>query len=111
AVPLESDSSGGWDTSPSVAINASGVAIAVWVRYDTATSVSSVRANRLQGGNWGAAPVFIDALDFSVGAPGVSVDASGNAIAVWVQAQSNAGSAPVAPYANRFDAANGWGTP
>jgi hypothetical protein len=56
--------------------------------------------------------VFIDALDYRVNAgPSVSVDASGNALAVWVQEVESGPGARIAPFANRFDVASGWGTP
>jgi hypothetical protein len=110
--PLENDSAGGWDIDPQVAVNATGTAMAVWLRYDSASSTASLRASRMLAGSWDAAPVFIDALDYRVSAsPSVSVDASGNALAVWAQEVEAGTGARIAPFANRFDVASGWGTP
>lgn len=108
---LENDNTGGWDTLPSVAVDAAGGALAVWQRYDSAALRFDIRANRfLPGSGWGA-PQLIESNDLGyASAPRVALDAGGNGLAVWVQADNGSGGHQVI-WANRFTPASGWGTP
>jgi hypothetical protein len=106
---LEPDTTGGWDVEPQVAVNAAGNATAIWRRYDSATSVFSLRANRMIGGSWGSA-VLIEAQATDVSSRhSVAMDTDGNAIAVWAQQVGVQPNQHVTIFANRFDVSAGWG--
>ena len=86
-------------TSPSVAMDAGGNAVAVWVKRPDSGSVYSVWASRfVSGSGWGN-PALIESTDAgSAFAPDVGVDAGGNAVAVWSQSNGTLTSA----WANQF---------
>ena len=110
AVLLESDSIGGWDIVPSVAIDPVGRAVAVWQRFNSAIGRFNIRSNRYTpGGGWGA-PGLIDSnlLGFSRD-PRIALDADGNGLAVWDQADSGPGG-HISIWGNRFTLSSGWGT-
>jgi hypothetical protein len=89
--------------SPQVAIDVNGNAIAVWQQYDG--TAYSIYSNRFMPGiGWGAAQL-IEAGAGNAFSPQVSVDASGNAVAVWYQYAANYYSI----YANRYVIGTGWG--
>jgi hypothetical protein len=110
--PLENDSAGGWDFDPQVAINSTGTAVAVWLRYDALLGTNRLRASRMLAGAWDAAPTFVSGSLFSVnGSPSVGVDESGNALAVWPQNLGSGPGATVSPFASRFEGSSGWSLP
>lgn len=88
-----------------VAISADGSAFAIWRERNPGDSNYSVKAARyLPAGGW-QAPRTIDASFENVVAetpPRIAMDANGNAIAVWHQANSI--------FTNVFSRATGWGT-
>jgi hypothetical protein len=108
---IETD--GGSTFDPQVAVDGSGNAVAVWVqigypRWD-------IYANRYAAGSgWGNANLIETDDAGNAYGPQVAVDASGNAVAVWFQAEEDF-SLPF-PYlrdniwANRYVAGSGWGT-
>jgi hypothetical protein len=87
-------SNGGNGADPTVVVDGSGNAIAVWSQN------TDVFANRYDasGASWGTA-ASIDDSTLAAQAPQIGIDDAGNAIAVW--AQGIAGSRDI--YANRFD--------
>jgi hypothetical protein len=87
-----------------IAVDPAGNAIAVWNQQDGTTN--SIYANRYVAGNgWGTAELIETSTDVAVH-PNVGIDASGNAIAVWMQR----GDTTSDIYANRYVAGSGWGT-
>lgn len=113
------DAASGWGTStaikaddsgdafdPQVTLDADGNALAFWSQEDE--THSNIWANRHDVASGWSAPSRIK-TDDSGGAfyPQLAVDADGNAFAVWVQHDGKRANV----WANRYDAATGWGTP
>jgi hypothetical protein len=110
AARLQNDSAGGWDVVPSVAVDPSGAAVAVWQRYDKATGIFSIRSNRFPpSGPWGTAEFIETSTVGSAADPRIALDANGNGIAVWQQADAGSG-AHLQIWSNRFTLGSGWGT-
>jgi hypothetical protein len=71
--------------NPQIAMHASGNAVAVWEQFDGLRS--NIVANRYTvGDGWGAAELIENTNFGEAVAPQVGIDASGNALAVWPQA-------------------------
>jgi len=104
ATLLETDNVGdAW--SPQVSLDATGNAIAVWQQYDGTRH--NIWANRyVVGMGWGTAGLIETDNVGSAYAPQVSVDASGNAMAVWRQSDGTRWNI----WANRYVVGAGWGT-
>jgi hypothetical protein len=93
-------------SSPQIAMDSSGNAIAVWQQED-GTGVYSIYANRyIAGSGWGTAGL-IEGGSGEVGGAEIAMDISGNAIAGWNQ---DDGTGVRSIYANRYIAGSGWGT-
>lgn len=93
-------------SSPDVAMDPSGNAMAVWIQL-TAPGVFSVFANRFAvATGWGTAALL--ETDDASGADGtaVAMDPAGNAVATWRQAGVG-----VSIWATRFVVGTGWGPP
>ncbi len=89
--------------NPQISVSSSGNAIAVWEQYSGSTD--DIHANHyVAGSGWGTV-VVIEAVTGDAYSPQISVDSSGNAIAVWEQYGSTDDI-----YANRYVAGTGWGT-
>lgn len=89
--------------SVSVAVDRSGNAMATWVQSDGASN--SIWSNRYEvGTGWGEAQL-LEAEMGSAFEPQIAVNASGNALTVWVQ--SDAGSMNI--WSNRYEIDVGWG--
>jgi hypothetical protein len=100
AEKIESDT-GGVD-SPQIAMDASGHAIAVWTQYDG--TGYNIWANRFSPeSGWGSAEK-IESDTGDAFSPQIAMDASGHAIAVWMQYDSG----PDNIWANRFSPESGW---
>jgi hypothetical protein len=95
----------GYATSPQVAVNSNGHAIAVWSQRNDPNNNVSIYANRFNGTDWGTAELIETGDAGNAGTPQIAVDSNGNAIAVWVQYDG----ANINIYANRFNG-TGWGT-
>ena len=93
-------------SGPQIAIDASGNAITVWQQHDGTRF--NIWANRyIAGSGWGTAEL-IETNDAGVAAlPKLSIDASGNAIAVWQQSDGSHYNI----WASRYTAGSDWGTP
>jgi hypothetical protein len=91
---------------PQVAVDAGGNALAVWQEFDGARQ--SIYSSRYTaGGSWDTPALVEMENGGSATAPRIAMDASGNALAIWVQ--SVAGRLSI--YGNRYTAGSGWGTP
>jgi hypothetical protein len=112
------ESQAGTASSPQIAVDASGNAVAVWGQYDRLGNRYDISANRFSAasGTWGTAQFIgragsvFDAVGIPTStspSPSIGVDASGNAIVVWRLVDALAYDIS----ANRFNAASGtWGT-
>jgi len=100
AALIESDT--GDASSPQVAVDDSGNAMAVW--YQSDGSAYSIYANHFDAlsGSWQGAALIENNTGYA-DLPQVAVDASGNAIAVWRQYDGT----PSNIYTNRFDVLSG----
>ena len=99
---IETDDTGNAQ-QPSIAVNAAGEAVAVWMQPGGGVGIN-IWANRFTpAGGWGTAQRISDGQGGAQGAQAVAIDASGHAIAVWQQADDI--------WANRYTPGNGWGTP
>ena len=108
--PVESDV-GNVVHNPQIAVNAAGVAFAVWEQEDDVEFVPHIWANRYApGAGWGT-PQLLEANDLEYAVtPQVAVDAAGNAIAVWVQEEADGFDFLTHIWTNRFSAGGSWGT-
>jgi uncharacterized protein GlcG (DUF336 family) len=100
------DEDTGEASSPQVAVDPEGNAVAVW--YQSDGSYDSIYSNRYDAlsGAWGTAQAIESNTGDAYG-PQVAVDPSGNAVAVWYQNDGSYNSI----YSNRYDALSGtWGT-
>ena len=99
------DSSSKQAFSPRVAMDAAGNAVAVWIQ--TEGGGQSIWANRyVSGQGWEGVETLEDSSETAQEAR-VAMDAAGNAVAVWVQADGNAPSL----WANRYVVGLGWTGP
>jgi PKD domain/PASTA domain len=79
----ETLSSAGADAlQPQVDVNPSGNAIAAWVSFDGRTYIIQ-SASRPRGGAWSAVQDISPGSSPDLGAPRISLDAAGDAVAVW----------------------------
>jgi Bacterial Ig-like domain len=96
--------------SPKIVIDSQGNAIVVWLQFDGA--FSSVYANHYNAtsNTWGSA-VLIETGAVDVYDIDITIDTSGNALAVWEQNDSAGIIGLQDIYANRYNASNKtWGT-
>jgi len=89
--------------TPQIAMNANGLAIAVWEQADGMTT-SIYASQYIPGYGWGQAQV-IETLFGDAHCPQVAIDVNGNATAVWYQFDGTAYSI----YINRYVLGTGWG--
>jgi len=83
AMLIESDDAGN-ASNPQIAFDASGNALAVWYQFDGTRN--NIWANRYTAGSgWGAATLIESVNTEDKKFPQISIDASGNALAVWSQ--------------------------
>ncbi|MCK4711197.1 MAG: Ig-like domain-containing protein, partial [Gammaproteobacteria bacterium] len=101
---IETDNAG-WASYPQVAVDVIGNAIAVWVQHDGTRK--NTWANRyVVGTGWGTAELIEFDNAGKAMRPQLAVDASGNAIAVWVQNDGTRNNI----LGNHYTAGSGWGT-
>ena len=102
AMLIESET--GFASDPQIALDANGNALAVWEQ--PIGSRDNIWANRYDAiTGWGT-PSLIENTDWNAFSPQVAFDANGNAVAVWRQVNGTRYDV----WANRYDAATGWGT-
>ncbi len=90
---------------PAVAVNEAGFGVAVWELHGGAR-VDLYAAEYTPGPGWGE-PRLLETRDEPVSTPRVGVDAEGNALVVWRQADGTAESL----WAARLVKGSGWGVP
>lgn len=103
---------------PQIAVNSSGNAIAVWVQAKD--SYNNIYANQYTAGTglWNATAVLIDIDNedsltgyFNAFIPQITIDSSGNGIAIWYQSAAPDTNPRDHILANRYTASTGlWGT-
>lgn len=99
------DTGTAYATNPQVAMDGSGNAIAVWRQYDG--SRHRIYTRRLAaGGSWDATVQIESPAGSDAWEPFVAQDASGRAIAIWLQWQSTT----FGVFVNRYTPGSGWGT-
>jgi hypothetical protein len=105
AVGVESDASADFIPS-SLAGNASGQAVAAWIRYGSAGELHVARFTAQTG--W-STPTRVSAAPYSLQAPSASVaiDPAGDAVAVWCEGTASAARIGTA----RYVAGSGWTAP
>jgi hypothetical protein len=104
--PTRLDSSPLDAQGPSLAVNGSGNAMAVWRQWDDQGVFIGIWANQyVVGQGWGTA-TLIETGSAAADNPDVAMDSSGNATAVWKQSDGTFNSI----WANRYVAGPGWGT-
>jgi hypothetical protein len=104
ALPLEK--SDGPASLPRIAMDAGGNAIAIWQQSDNARD--NIYVNRYSASNgWGDATLLETNDTGRAIEPQISMDAAGNAVAVWQQFDGTRYSI----WARRYDASAGWGVP
>ncbi len=95
----------GHASTPQIAIDASGNALAVWRQYDGTNYNILSNYYSAELGYWDATAELIEAGDGFAEYPQIAIDASGNALAVWRQSDG----ANYNIYSNRYSAGSGWG--
>jgi len=113
-LPAES----GGSKDPRIAFDSSGNGIAVWSQQDTGENVSRahIYARRyVAGSGWENLNIAATRLDDNLSAeagdsfdPQITIDPSGNAIAVWRQTDNSEGTNRTHIYARRYIAGSGW---
>jgi len=97
-------------SNPQIAIDANGNAIAVWEQTNGTGFLSrkDIWTNHYttNSGSWGTAQLIETSNAGSAEFPQISIDANGNAIAVWVQYDGTRYNI----WANRYTLGTGWGT-
>lgn len=96
AEQIETDNAGG-ASSPEIALDADGRAIAVWQQSDGART--NIWVNRFDGSAWGSAEQIETDNAGSAVSPQVALDAKGRALAVWHQSDGTRNNI----WANRYD--------
>ncbi|MBL0212145.1 MAG: hypothetical protein IPQ13_14720 [Holophagaceae bacterium] len=92
-------------TSPQIAMDASGNALTVWSQYDGARN--NIWANRYTPGTGWGTPALLESDNAGYAdEPQISMNAGGNALAVWSQHDGTRTNI----WANRYSAGTGWGT-
>jgi hypothetical protein len=99
---IETDDAGN-ASSPQIAFDSSGNAIAVW--YQSDGTRNNIWANRFNGTSWGTAELIETDNAGLAQTPQIAFDSSGNAIAVWYQSDGTRYNM----WANRFNGTS-WGT-
>ena len=101
---IETDDAGN-AVYPQVAMDANGNAFAIWRQSDG--TINNIWSNRYSvGSGWGTATLVETDAGNTYDRPQIAMDASGNALAVWIQDYS------IRTYivSNRYTVGSGWGT-
>lgn len=101
---IENDNTGN-AVNPTVAVDPSGNALAVWRQYDG--SYYSIYCNRYTSGvGWGTAEIIETENSGHAINADIAMDSSGNALAVWPQSDGSL----YHIWSNRYTPESGWGT-
>ncbi len=92
-----------WTSTPQIAFDSNGNAIAVWHQFDGTRD--NIWANRFNGSGWGSAELIETDNTGDALVPQIAFDSSGNAIAVWAQYDGTRDNI----WANRFNGSS-WGS-
>jgi hypothetical protein len=104
ALPLEKSDEPA--SSPRIAMDAGGNAIAIWQQYDATRN--NIYFNRYSvSSGWGSATLLETNDSGTAVEQQISMDAAGNAVAVWQQHDGTRFNI----WARRYDASAGWGVP
>jgi hypothetical protein len=108
SIEAEAGLAGDISTTPRVAVDSNGNAIALWYQTDRLSSGFNVWSNRYTVGEGWAMAESIETEPPSFRQPNIDLgfDAGGNAIAVWTRAGQNQDDA----WANRYTPGEGWGS-
>jgi hypothetical protein len=87
STPVDLSASGQSAEDPQVSVDSTGLAIAVWNRYDG--SKNRIQSSTSQSGGTWSAPVDLSASGQSAYYPQVSVDSTGLATAVWARSDGS----------------------
>lgn len=104
AMALEQDTVGS-HSAPSLAVNASGEAMAVWTYNDR--TIAGIQASRYVAGSGWSTPENINARIGNADTSQVAMDATGNAVVVWAEGDTNGW---LSAWSNRYEIGSGWGT-
>jgi hypothetical protein len=96
---------------PAIAADAMGNAFAVWQRSDDGGFTANIYANRYEASTgWGTTSVLLQTGDVTPArAPSIAADPSGNAIAIWLERDTDTQREVVT--ASRYEPASGWSEP
>ena len=102
---------GDWDAglgteSSGVAMNSSGVAIAVWSQFIDSSDAQIFARIRTSGSTWGAALSIDPTGEERAEYPSVELDENGNALVIWKEGTGSG----TQVWVSRYTAATGWGT-
>ncbi len=88
-MPISSTPIAAFGTSPAVAVNEAGNAIAVWLSYNVESGVQDLYNNTFTGGSWGATDEIIAsfnvATDGMITSPSIDISPSGALTVGWLQ--------------------------
>ena len=106
AALIETNDTGNAST-PQIAFDTSGNALAVWGQIGGTISSFKIWANRYTlNSGWGTAELIDAPSDGTASSPQIAFDASGNALAVWMQPDLGIDNI----WANRYTRNTGWST-
>jgi len=107
--PVAIDAGAGEANDPALAVDDAGNAFAVWVRRDVGAANTRIWSNRYDValGSWDTAELLQSGDVTRAGDPEVAAAPSGNAIAVWVQLNTESGRQDV--WYREYIAGSGWG--
>lgn len=95
---------------PAIGVDASGNYTVVWTQWDATGGESNIWANRYVAGTGWGTPVKIEAKSGSADRVDLAVNDSGQAMAVWIQANCGPGDKTKCVWQNRFVPGIGAGT-
>ena len=106
--PIDIDDGNGSAANPKLAVDDPGNGFAVWERTSDGGSTSNIWTNRYDvDDGWGTAELLQNGEVTFARSPSVAADPAGNAIAVWVQRNTETGNRVI--WANRYEPGDGWG--
>lgn len=108
AVPIDLGTDGETE-EPAIGVDASGNYIVVWTQWNDSGSESNIWVNRyVPGAEWGTA-TKINSPAGVANRVDLAVNASGQAMAVWIQSNCGSGNVTKCIWQNRFEPGTGMG--
>lgn len=106
--PAQIDDRNGGAANPKLAVDDPGNGFVVWERTSDGGSTSNIWTNRYDvDDGWGTAELLQNGEVTFARSPSVAANPAGNAIAVWVQQDTDTGQRVI--WANRYEPGDGWG--